>query len=208
MSGLPAHQPPRNLPAAERRAHAVATVLELASEQNPSEITTAAIAERMRLTQGALFRHFPNKQAIWLAVMEWVSGQLMKRVARAAAQTTGSPLAALEAVFMAHVDFVARHPGIPRMLFGELQHADSTPAKQCVQHMISQYREQISLLLEAGKQAGEVAAEVDVPDAATLFIGTIQGLVMQALLRGSTRRMRSDASGAFAIYRRGIRSGS
>jgi AcrR family transcriptional regulator len=186
----------------------VATVLELASEQNPSEITTAAIAERMRLTQGALFRHFPNKQAIWLAVMEWVSGQLMKRVARAAAQTTGSPLAALEAVFMAHVDFVARHPGIPRMLFGELQHADSTPAKQCVQHMISQYREQISLLLEAGKQAGEVAAEVDVPDAATLFIGTIQGLVMQALLRGSTRRMRSDASGAFAIYRRGIRSGS
>jgi hypothetical protein len=41
-----------------------------------------------------------------------------------------------------------------------------------------------------------------------LFIGTIQGLVMQALLRGSTRRMRSDASGAFAIYRRGIRSGS
>lgn len=202
------HQSPRNLPAAERRAHTVATVVELASEQNPSEITTAAIAERMQLTQGALFRHFPNKQAIWLAVMEWVSGQLMKRVTRAAGQATGSPLAALEAVFMTHVDFVARHPGIPRMLFGELQHAGDTPAKQCVQQMIGQYREQIGQLLEAGKQAGEVAAEVDVQDAATLFIGTIQGLVMQALLRGSTRRMRSDASGAFAIYRRGIRSGS
>ncbi|HQV42048.1 MAG TPA: TetR family transcriptional regulator, partial [Moraxellaceae bacterium] len=35
--------------------------MELAGLQNPSEITTAAIAKHMNLTQGALFRHFPNK---------------------------------------------------------------------------------------------------------------------------------------------------
>jgi AcrR family transcriptional regulator len=45
----------------------------LAGSQNPSEITTAAIAKHMNLTQGALFRHFPNKEAIWQAVMEWVA---------------------------------------------------------------------------------------------------------------------------------------
>ncbi|MCC6200386.1 MAG: TetR family transcriptional regulator, partial [Moraxellaceae bacterium] len=40
--------------------------------------------------------------------------------------------------------------------------------------------------------------------AATLFIGTIQGLVMQSLLMGDVARMRSDAPRVFAIYRRGI----
>lgn len=40
--------------------------------------------------------------------------------------------------------------------------------------------------------------------AATLFIGTIQGLVMQSLLAGDVEQLRDHALGAFAIYRRGI----
>jgi len=95
-------------------------VIELAAEQNPSEITTSAIAHRMNLTQGALFRHFPTKDSVWQAVMEWVAERLLALVDKAA-QTASTPLAALEAMFMAHVDFVAKHPGVPRMLFGELQ---------------------------------------------------------------------------------------
>ena len=61
---------PKHLPADERRAVTVESVVALAGSQNPSEITTAAIAKHMNLTQGALFRHFPNKEAIWQAVMK------------------------------------------------------------------------------------------------------------------------------------------
>lgn len=73
----------KHLPAEERRAVTVEAVVELAGEQNPSEITTAAIAKRMGLTQGALFRHFPNKDAILQAVMEWVAERLMSRIEKA-----------------------------------------------------------------------------------------------------------------------------
>ena len=62
--------PPKNLPADERRAVTVGAVVALAATQNPSEITTSAIAQHMHLTQGALFRHFPNKDAILQAVMD------------------------------------------------------------------------------------------------------------------------------------------
>ncbi|MBM9531709.1 TetR family transcriptional regulator, partial [Desulfoprunum benzoelyticum] len=72
-----------HLPAEERRAVIVQTVIELAAEQNPNGITTAAIAERMGLTQGALFRHFPNKAAVLAAVMEWVAEELLARLGRA-----------------------------------------------------------------------------------------------------------------------------
>ncbi|HHH6468850.1 TPA: TetR/AcrR family transcriptional regulator, partial [Escherichia coli] len=47
---------PKHLPADERRAVTVESVVALAGSQNPSEITTAAIAKHMNLTQGALFR--------------------------------------------------------------------------------------------------------------------------------------------------------
>lgn len=195
----------KHLPAEERRAVTVEAVVKLAAEQNPSDITTAAIATSMKLTQGALFRHFPNKEAIWQAVMEWVAEQLMARIERAA-RGAASPLAALEAMFMAHIVFVTEHPGVPRMLFGELQRAEDTAAKRMAQTMIRRYGERLSVLIEEGKRAGELDPKLDSAAAATLFIGSIQGLVMQALLAGDTGRMRKDAAGTFAIYRRGIGS--
>ena len=156
---------PNHLPADERRTATVEAVVDLAAEQNPSEITTTAIAERMGLTQGALFRHFPSKDAILQAVMCWVGERLLGRLDRAAAGVA-SPLAALQAIYTAHIGFVAEHPGVPRLIFGELQRP--------------------------------------VDAAAVLFLGTIQGLVMQSLLAGDVARIRRDAPAVFAIYRRGI----
>lgn len=193
----------KHLPADERRAVTVETVVALAAEQSPAEITTSAIAKRMGLTQGALFRHFPTKDAILQAVMEWVAGRLLSRV-EAAIEKAASPLAALEAVFMAHVDFVSAHPGVPRMLFGELQRAGDTPAKRMAQTLTRRYGERLQWLIKAGKARGELDAELDPEAAAILFIGTIQGLVMQSLLAGKVERIRRDAPRVFAIYRRGI----
>lgn len=204
MSSNPTGLHPKHLPADERRSLTVATVIALAAEQNPGEITTSAIAHRMNLTQGALFRHFPTKDSVWQSVMEWVAERLLARVDQAAQKAT-SPLAALEAMFMAHVDFVAKHPGVPRMLFGELQRAEATPAKRMAQTLIAQYGARLHALIERGKAQGELAADVDPKAAAILFIGSIQGLVMQSLLAGNVRRIRSDAPGAFAIFSRGIR---
>lgn len=195
----------KHLPAEERRAVTVEAVVELAGSQNPSEITTAAIAKQMNLTQGALFRHFPTKDAIWQATMEWVAEQLLARVDHAAAGIE-SPLAAMQAMFMSHVEFVAEHPGVPRMMFGELQRAEATPAKRMVQTLIKRYGERLNRLIEQGKSSGELSPSLDSEAAATLFIGTIQGLVMQSLLAGDVERIRRDAPRVFAIYRRGIGS--
>jgi len=195
----------KHLPAEERRAVTVEAVVELAAEQNPSNITTSAIAKRMGLTQGALFRHFSNKNAILQAVMEWVAGRLLSRVDKAM-QTAPSPLAALEAMFMAHIEFVAEHPGVPRMLFGELQRPENTASKRMVQTLIHRYGERLHRVIEEGKACKELADNLDTEASAILFIGTIQGLVMQSLLAGDVTRTRQDAPRVFAIYRRGIRS--
>ena len=192
------------LPADERRSATVEAVVDLAAQQNPSDITTTAIAQHMGLTQGALFRHFPTKDAILQAVMSWVAERLLLRLDKAAGQAA-SPTAALQAVFMAHIGFVSERPGVPRLIFGELQRPGQTVAKQMVQTLIQQYGERLRRLLEAGKAQGELDAALDVPAAAVLFIGTVQGLVMQSLLAGDVARMRQDAPGVFAIYLRGIR---
>lgn len=202
---LPEHSLPKHLPANERRAATVKTVIDLAAEQNPSEITTTVIAQRMGLTQGALFRHFPKKTDIFQAVICWVADTLLARIDAAAAGVE-SPLVALEAIFMVHVGFVAKHPGVPRILFGELQQAGETLPKQRVQSLMQQYGKRLTVLLEAGKAQGELAPDLDVGAAKALFLGSIQGLVVQSMMGNRVASIGEDAPDAFAIYRRGIRN--
>ncbi len=90
------------------------------------------------------------------------------------------------------------------MMFGELQRAEATPAKRMAQTLLQQYGKRLHQLIEKGKASGELLATLDTEAAATLFIGTIQGLAMQSLLAGDVKRIRREAPRVFAIYRRGI----
>jgi AcrR family transcriptional regulator len=194
----------KQLPADERRSVTVEAVIALAGSQNPSEITTAAIAQHMHLTQGALFRHFASKEAIWQAVMEWVADRLLARVDRAA-EGIASPMAALQAMFLSHVEFIVAHPGVPRIMFGELQRAESTPAKRVAKTLIERYAERLARRIEQGKALGEMSPDLDTQAAALLFIGTIQGLVMHSMLSGDIRQIRTRAPGVFDLYLRSLR---
>lgn len=74
-----------------------------------------------------------------------------------------------------------------------------------VHELIKQYSEQLHRLIEEGKMIEELDANLDTEAAAILFIGTIQGLVMQSLLAGNMEQIRHHAPRVFTIYRRGIR---
>ena len=195
------------MPADERRAATVEAVVGLAAGQSPSTITTAAIAKRMNLTQGALFRHFANKDAVWEAAMDWIADRLLGRIEHAAADAP-TPLAALEAMFMAHIDFICAHPGVPRLIFSELQRPAATAAKRAAHRMLQAYGKRVTKLLKAGKASGQIDASINVNAARLLFVGAIQGLVVQSLLAGEAHNMRTRAPGVFATFRRGIENPS
>ena len=195
----------KRLPANERRRVTVQAVLKLAAEQNPGNITTAAIAKQMDVTQGTLFRHFPDKDAIWQASVESVSTQLLTRATNASEQAE-TALAALEAIFMAHIDYFACYPGIPSLILSELQATEKTPVKRIIGEMFQHYIAHITGLMDKGKLAGEIESSLDTSIASSLFLGAIQGLVIQSRLNGDIRSIRDKAPSVFAIYRRGIES--
>jgi TetR/AcrR family transcriptional regulator len=188
---------------AQRQASLVAAALALAAQRNPADVTTADLAQAVGITQGAVFRHFESKAAIWLAVMDAVHDDLLARL-RAAATTQAQPLAALRAVFMAHVDFVVEQPGVPRVIFQELQHPEDTPLKARVRGLMQAYRALLAGLLERAQSARQLAPGTDLQAAAVLFIGSVQGLVMQSLLSGQVGAMRQLAPDVFALFQQAI----
>jgi len=197
-------KPRHRLSTDQRQREIVAVVLALARERGPEAITTQAIADRMGVTQGALFRHFPDKEAIWLAVFAWVRGSL-GAVFATAVEKAGSPLAKLEAAFLAHVAFIAANPGVPRIVFHELQYPGDSPVRAEVRAMVVAYRKRLAQLFAQAKAAAELPADLDAALAPVLFLGAIQGLVMQSALVGDEASMTRRARQLFPLLLHGYR---
>ena len=192
------------LSAEERRREVVAAVVELARDNGPEAITTQAIADRIGVTHGALFRHFRDKVAMWAAVFDWVQAELGRVVGDAFA-AGGDPLAIIERVFLAHVGFVALHPGVPRILFHELQRPADTAFHDHVRSMIGAYRERLCVLLKLAKAQGQLPPHLDEEAAAILFLGTVQGLVVQSTLFHGEAGMLDAARRIFPLLLDGFR---
>jgi hypothetical protein len=139
--------------------------------------------------------------------MARVRTQLLAQLTEAA-QAAATPLGGLAAVFKAHVDFVMAHPGVPRIIFHELQQPQDTAVKQQVRQLMQAYRQLLLGLLDAAVTQRQVPAATDREAAATMFVGIVQGLVMQALLSGQPAAMAAQADRVYAIFVRGLCEGA
>lgn len=184
-----------------RRAETVATVIDLAASRDPAVMTTGQIAVAMGVSQGALFRHFPDKMAIWTAVLEWTAAELSRRFD---ALPESPPLARLEGMLSAHVDFVIERPGVPRVLFGELQRAGDTPTKAIARQLMTGYRMRVARELIAARDLGEIAEATDVEAATVLFLAMVQGMVMQGLAIDDFSAMPVLARRLFGLFRQSL----
>jgi len=201
---VPSDQPLRKrLGADERREEIVRVTLELAARQGVDDVTTQDMAREMGVTQGAVFRHFPSKDSIWLAVMQWVRERLMSRLGRAAAEGN-DPLDALQRMFFAHIDFITDHPAIPRVLMSEHLHGRSSALRQVVTEIMLAYEAKIAGLLTDSQSHGLARADLDAHAAATLYIGMIQGLVLQTSILRGQRTLAEQAARTFPVFLQAI----
>ncbi|HUX31370.1 MAG TPA: TetR/AcrR family transcriptional regulator [Thiobacillus sp.] len=211
MAGKADSTPPqrKRLGADERREEIIRVTLELAAKQGVDDVTTQDMAQAMGVTQGAVFRHFLSKDAIWLAVMQWVRDRLMSVLGRAAEQGHG-PLDALQRMFFAQINFIASHPAIPRVLISEHLHGRSAALRRLATEIMLGYEAKITGLLADAQAQGLARADLDIHAAATLYVGMIQGLVMQtSILRGqrtlTARTLTAEAARTFPVFMQAIR---
>lgn len=183
----------------QRQSAVIEAVVRLCGEQDPSTLTTARIAGEVGLSQGALFKHFPDKSSLWESVTAWVAGQLAQQVFSVADRHDRADQA-LEAMFLAHAGFVARYPGIPRLMLGELQKAGNLPAKRIIRETLATYRQKVVLLLERGIEQQCIVATIDAQAAAVLYLGAIQGLVVQGMVADDTAIFEQAAPRIFKLF--------
>ncbi len=150
----------------------------LAAEVGVKKVTTQAIADRVGIAQPTVFRHFKNRDEIFIAAIDWVAVRLF---------------AALESLFSADLPaderlrmvlerqlaFISSHKGVPRLLFSDRLHSESPRLKAVVRRVMDRYTGRIAALLEEGKSSGRIHADLDTEQTARYIAALVQGLVMR-----------------------------
>ncbi|WP_114966359.1 TetR/AcrR family transcriptional regulator [Alkalilacustris brevis] len=170
--------PRRRKPAEDRKAEIIDACLALADRLGPGRMTTNHVAQAVGVTQAAIFRHFPSKQALWLAVAESVSARLAKAWERAVASDAPAE-ERLKALLRAQFEQISATPALPAILFSRELNIDNPELRETFRLRLMGFQAHIIALLEEMRRTGGLRDDLVPADAAVHLTSLVQGLAIR-----------------------------
>ncbi|WP_300547027.1 TetR/AcrR family transcriptional regulator [Roseovarius sp.] len=164
--------------AKDRKAQIVAEVLRLADEIGPDRLSTTDVARAIGLSQPAIFRHFPTKSALWLAVAEDIAMRLRDAWADAGAQAT-TPRARLKALIEAQLTAIAQRPALPSILFSRELQVDNPALRDVFHALLGSFQVHLVAAIRDQQRAGGLRADISAQDIAILLTSLVQGVAIR-----------------------------
>ncbi len=108
----------RTVACEEREAEILDAATTLFAERGYDGADTQALADKLGVGKGTLYRYFANKRALFLAAVDRVMRRMCARI-DSEVGAVGDPLGRLEAAIRAYLDFFAEHPQYVELLIQE-----------------------------------------------------------------------------------------
>src|SRR5215469_840242 len=204
-SGISAQLTPIDrLPAGSRKRQIVETVLELVAAHGTEAVSFQLVADAIGVSQPAVFRHFATKEAMWLAVMDWLEEQLVAIYAAVEEDPSQPGLLVLSRMFLGHVRLVERYPALAKLVFSDHLRLQYPSLQARFGRIHKAYSARLRAVLDRAKAQGEVCGSLVSEDAATMFLRLIQGLGFQFAIARLPIALLPEAERMLANYLQGI----
>lgn len=102
----------------ERKQQILQALAQMLEEPQPERITTAALAQRLGVSEAALYRHFASKAQMYEGLIEFIEQALFSRINRITSEEADAQRQ-LRAIIALLLGFAQRNPGMTRVLVGE-----------------------------------------------------------------------------------------
>lgn len=164
--------------AEDRKSQIIGQVLRLASEIGPDRMSTTDVARAVGISQPAVFRHFPTKGDLWVAVAEDVSDTLEERWAEAETQavTSAQRLRGLIGAQLAAID---ERPALPSILFSRELTVENPPLREVFGQLLSSFQSRIAAAVGEMQSEAKLSKDIDARDAAVLLASAVQGVAIR-----------------------------
>ena len=198
-------KPADRFPANSRKQQIVETVLELVAAHGTEAVSVQLVADAIGVTQPAVFRHFPTKEAMWLAVMDWLEQRLVA-IYSAADDSGEASLVVLSRMFLEHTKLIERYPALAKLVFSDHLRLQYPSLQTRFGKIHKAYAARLASVIHRAKSDRAVGDAVAAKVAAAMFLSLIQGLGFQFAIARLPARLSAEAEGVLALYLQAITS--
>ncbi len=189
-------------PLTQRRAEIAQAALDLAFTAGPDRVTTGMIATQLGLSQPAIYKHFPRKEDIWIAIADLLGQRIADNITDAATRPPGLPR--LRQLVQGHLALVTAAPALPDIMIMRDPDAKRGPVQPRMMQALASMRAALVENIGHAIDQGDIRPEIDKTDAATLIIGLIQSLILRMLISRNPAILLADGPRLLALLLSGF----
>jgi len=187
-----------------RQEQIVQAALGLIASEGVGRLSIARVARRVSVVPSALYRHFPNKDAIVEGALRAVQQRLLENVRAARGEVPGA-IDQLRALFGRHLALITDNPGIPRLVFSGEIFAGNKPRRARMLKSVERYLDAVAGIVRDGQRRREIRGDLDAAAVAMLFLGLVQAAGVLSRMGGGEFDITGRAEKAWAVFVAGIR---
>jgi AcrR family transcriptional regulator len=169
------------LSGAERKDQIVQATISIMAEQGIPGTTTRRIAERVGVSEPALYKYFPGKKELLLEALGEVGNRFITTLVSAVKEDDSVP-DRIYAMSGALYEFVMDHPEESMLLFETITGARDPEIRAALSERLTEYTGLLSGMFEAGKGQGTVRKDLDTTVAAWQILSLGLTLVFASLM--------------------------
>jgi TetR/AcrR family transcriptional regulator len=170
----------------ERRLQILQTIAELLQHPRGEKITTALLAEKLDVSEAALYRHFASKAQMYEGLIEFIESSLFSVINKIAAEET-SGVKQLELMLALLLGFAQKNRGLTRVLTGDALVYENDRLQARINQLQDRVEASLRQALRIAAGNGELSAESDVAALANLLVCYVTGRWQQFVKSGFGR---------------------
>ena len=188
---------PRSTNRKEDILQALAAMLQ---SNNGQRITTAALAEKVGVSEAALYRHFPSKARMFEGLIEFIETTLLSTI-NAILLEHKQTEQRIELILHMLLLFAERNPGICRILTGDALQGEQERLRERVALLFDKLELQLKQCLRERKLREGKSFLQDEGDLANLLLASCEGKIHQFVRSGFSRLPTSHFNAQWQVFR-------
>lgn len=178
------NKPTQRVPRRQQILECLAAMLE---EAPGSKVTTAALAEKVGVSEAALYRHFPSKTKMFEGLVEFMEHTIFSRI-KLIISDIPTAESRCEQIILLLLNFTERNPGITRIMTGDALIGDTARLRTRVIQFFDRLETQLKQLLRDAEHHENLRTKLPANVAANLLLCVVEGKISQFVRSGFKRQ--------------------
>ncbi len=164
---------------------------EIIVKEGIRRFTAKNIAEKVGVTDAAIYKHFPSLDSIILEIINRYISKCSQSVDRAVAMGL-SVEDTLKQVMREHIKVLEETKGAVPILCFEFSRSENKKFFDTLHNFVKSYKKKLSKILIKGQKEGFIREDIDPYETAMLFVGLIQAKVFAYVMEKREGKIIND----------------